>query len=106
MGVRMANQLQKMLKEAQKLEKKLAAVREDLATRRVEGTSGGGVVRVTMNGQRDVVGVRIEPEALEGADPDMLEDLLLGALRDAKEKSDELAASEMGKVTGGVMPGM
>ena len=102
----MTNQLSKMLKEAQKLEKKLAAVREDLAGRRVEGTSGGGVVTVTMNGQRDVVSVRIAPEALDGADPDMLEDLLLGALRDAKEKSDELAASEMSKVTGGMMPGM
>jgi DNA-binding YbaB/EbfC family protein len=102
----MSNQLAKMMKEAQKLEKKLAAVREDLAERRVEGTSGGGVVTVTMNGQRDVISVRIAPEALDGADPDMLEDLLLGALRDAKERSDELAASEMAKVTGGMIPGM
>jgi DNA-binding YbaB/EbfC family protein len=102
----MSNQLSKMLKEAQKLEKKLAAVREDLAARQVEGTSGGGVVKVTMNGQRDVIAVRIAAEALDGADPDMLEDLLLGALRDAKEKSDELAAAEMAKVTGGMMPGM
>ncbi len=102
----MSNQLAKMMKEAQKLEKKLAAVREDLAERRVEGTSGGGVVTVTMNGQRDVISVRIAPEALDGADPDMLEDLLLGALRDAKERSDELAAAEMAKVTGGMIPGM
>jgi len=102
----MSKQLAKMMKEAQKLEKKLAVVREELAELRVEGTSGGGVVTVTMNGQRDVIGVRIAPEALDGADPDMLEDLLLGALRDAKERSDELAASEMAKVTGGMIPGM
>ncbi|MCD4690183.1 YbaB/EbfC family nucleoid-associated protein [bacterium] len=102
----MSKQLSKMLKEAQKLERKLAEVRDDLAARRVEGTSGGGVVTVTMNGQRDVLGIRIQPEVLKGADPDMLEDLLLSALRDAKERSDALAAAEMAKVTGGVMPGM
>jgi len=94
----------KMLKEAQKLEKRFAEVRESLAEMVVEGTAGGGVVRVEMNGQRDVVSVRIEPEALEGGEPDMLEDLLLSALRDAKQKSDELAAREMSKVTGGMLP--
>ncbi len=102
----MSKQLSKMLKEAQKLEKKFAEVRDDLAARRVEGTSGGGAVTVTMNGQRDVLAVRITPDALDGADPDMLEDLLLSALRDAKNRCDELAAAEMGKVTGGIMPGM
>ncbi len=102
----MTKQISRMIKEAQKLEKKLAAVREDLAERRVEGTAGGGVVTVTMNGQRDVIGIRIAPEALEGADADMLEDLLLSALRDAKDRSDELAATEMAKVTGGIVPGM
>lgn len=94
----------KMLKEAQKLEKRLEAVREALAEIKVEGTAGGGVVSVEMNGQRDVVSVRIAQEALEGADCEMLEDLLLSALRDAKQKSDELAAHEMAKVTGGIMP--
>jgi nucleoid-associated protein EbfC len=94
----------KMLKEAQKLEKRFAEVRESLANMVIEGTAGGGVVRVEMNGQRDVMAVKIKPEALEGADADMLEDLLLSALRDAKQKSDELAAKEMSKVTGGMMP--
>jgi DNA-binding protein YbaB len=60
---------------------------------------------VTMNGQRDVVAVSIAPEAVEEADVAMLEDMLLSALRDAKQKSDELAAREMTKVTGTMMPG-
>jgi DNA-binding YbaB/EbfC family protein len=94
----------KMLKEAQKLERKLAEAREALAEMRVEGSAGGGVVKVEMNGQRDVVSVSIAPDALEGGDAEMLEDLLLSALRDAKQKSDELAASEMTKVTGGMVP--
>ncbi len=96
----MAKGLAKMMKEAQKLEKRFAAVRETLAEMEVEGTAGGGAVRVTMNGQRDVTGLTIDPEALEGGDREMLEDLILSALRDAKTRSDELAAREMAKVTG------
>ncbi|MFH1502932.1 MAG: YbaB/EbfC family nucleoid-associated protein [Candidatus Eisenbacteria bacterium] len=100
----MSQNMAKMLKEAQKLEKQLAEVRELLAEMRVEGTAGGGVVKVEMNGQRDVVSVSIAPEALDDADAGMLEDLLLSALRDAKQKSDEMAAREMTKVTGGMLP--
>jgi DNA-binding YbaB/EbfC family protein len=100
----MAQNMARMLKEAQKLEKRLTEVREALAKMLVEGTAGGGVIKVEMNGQRDVVSVSIAPEALEGEDTDMLEDLLLSALRDAKQKSDELAAREMAAVTGGMFP--
>lgn len=100
----MAKGLDKMLKEAQKLEKRLAQVRKELEEMTVEGTAGGGAVKATMNGQRDILKVKIEPDVLDGADAEMLEDLLLSALRDAKQKSDELAAREMSKVTGGMMP--
>lgn len=100
----MAKNMAKMLKEAQKLEKRFAEARDSLAETRVEGTAGGGVVRIEMNGQRDVTSVKISPEVVEGGDVEMLEDLLLSALRDAKQKSDEIAAQEMAKVTGGMMP--
>ena len=100
----MTPNMSKMIKEAQKLEKRFAAARDALREMTVEGTAGGAAIRVTMNGQRDVVAVSIEPEVLEGADAAMLEDLLLSALRDAKQKSDELAAREMSKVTGGALP--
>jgi DNA-binding YbaB/EbfC family protein len=100
----MAKGLSKMMKEAQKLEKRLTEVRESLLSMEVEGSAGGGAVKIRMNGQRDVVAVSISQDALEGADNEMLEDLLLSALRDAKQKSDELAASEMAKVTGMVAP--
>lgn len=100
----MTKGLSKMLKEAQKLEKRLEQVREALAEMTAEGSAGGGAVRVTMNGHREVVGVKIRPDVLEGAEPDMLEDLLLSALRDAKEKCDEIAARETSKVTGGILP--
>lgn len=100
----MGSNVSKMLKEAQKLEKRFATAREALKQLTVEGTAGGAAVRVTMNGQRDVLGLKIDPEVLEASDAGMLEDLLLSALRDAKQKSDELAAREMAKVTGGALP--
>jgi DNA-binding YbaB/EbfC family protein len=101
----MAGGLAKMMKEAQKLEKRLAKVREALEEMTVDGTAGGGAVTVTMNGQRDVVSLAIDPSVLEDADNEMLEDLLLSALRDAKQKSDEMAQREMAKVAGPGMPG-
>jgi DNA-binding YbaB/EbfC family protein len=101
-----AKNLSKMMKQAQQLEKRLTAVQESLRDMSVEGTAGGGAVSVTMNGQRDVLAVTIDPEVLSGADSGMLEDLLLSALREAKRKSDELAAREMAKVTGTPIPGL
>jgi hypothetical protein len=94
----------KMMKEAQKLEKRLAEVRKKLEETVVEGSSGGGVVSITMNGQRDVLKVSVSPGVFEDGDAEMLEDLLLSALRDAKQKSDELASAEMAKVTGPGLP--
>jgi len=95
----MAGGLAKMMKEAQKLEKRLAEVRKKLGETTVEGSSGGGAVSVTMNGQRDVLKVSVSPGVFEDGDAEMLEDLILSALRDAKQKSDELASAEMAKVT-------
>lgn len=100
----MAKGLSKMMKEARKLEARLEAARDALKDVTVEGTAGGGAVRVVMNAQRDVMSVTIDPEVLEGSDADMLEDLLLSALRDAKQRSDEVAAREMAKATGGMLP--
>ena len=101
----MAGDLAKMMKQAQKLEKRLASVRESLEEMTVEGTAGGGAITVTMNGQRDVMSISIDPSVLEDADNELLEDLLLSQLWGAKQKSDELAQREMAKVTGPAMPG-
>jgi len=103
----MADGLAKMMKEAQKLEKRLEEVRKRLVEMAVEGSSGGGAVAITMNGQRDVLKVSVDPGVFEDGDVEMLEDLLLSALRDAKQKSDELASAEMTKATGaGLPPGL
>ncbi len=100
----MAKGLSKMMKEARKLEARLAAASDALKDMTVQGTAGGGAVTVVMNAQRDVQSITIDPGVLDGGDADMLEDLLLSALRDAKQKCDEVVAREMTKVTGGVLP--
>ncbi len=80
---------------------------EDLATRTIEGTAGGGVVSVTVNGQKKVIGVAIKPEAVDPDDVEMLQDLVLTAINDAMSKAEELAGKEMSKLTGGMnIPGL
>lgn len=100
----MAKGLSKMMKEARKLEARLEAARDALKETTVEGSAGGGAVKIVMNAQRDVLHITIDPEAFSAGDREMLEDLLLSAFRDAKQKSDEVAAREMAKATGGIVP--
>lgn len=84
------------------MQAQMAKIQEELANEQVEGSSGGGMVTVTANGQGDLLAVRIEPEVAKGEDIEMLEDLLLAAANDALRKSKELANSRMGQLTGGL----
>ena len=93
-----------MMKQAQKLQSKLAGIQEELAEKRVEGTAGGGVVVVTANGQQEIVGIKIDPEVVNREDVEMLEDLILAAAQEARRKSQELAEQEMQKATAGLIP--
>ncbi len=98
--------MDKIMKQAQKMQAQMAKIQEELANEQVEGSAGGGMVTVTANGQGDVVAVRIEPE-VAGDDVEMLEDLVLAAVNDALRKSKELANSRMSQLTGGLgMPGL
>ncbi len=94
--------MDKIMKQAQKMQAQMARVQEDLAGETVEGSSGGGMVTVTANGQGDITGVRIDPEVLGDDDVEMLEDLVLAAVNEALRRSKELAAEKMGRVTGGL----
>ena len=89
------------------MQQRLAKIQEDLETETVESTAGGGVVTVTMTGHQKVTAVKIAPEAIDPADPSMLEDLITAAVNDAVEKSHELVSKRMGAVTGGLkIPGL
>ena len=95
----------RMMRQAQQLQNRLAKAQEELESMSVEGSAGGGVVRVTMTGQQEVTEVVIEPEAAE--DIDLLQDLVAAAVNDAFTRTQELAAEKMGAVTGGMnIPGL
>ncbi len=96
-----------MLREAQKLQARMIQLQEELAARTVEGTAGGGMVRAVANGRQEILALRIEPEVVDPQDVEMLQDLVLAAVNDALGRAREMAAAEMGKLTGGVsLPGM
>ena len=100
----MAKGVGAMMKQAQKLQAKLAKVQEDLALMKVEGTAGGGMVVVTANGQQDIVSIKIKPEVVDPEDVEMLEDLILAAIQQAREKAHEMGEQEMQKATAGLIP--
>lgn len=96
-----------LLRQAQQMQRELDRVREELRRSVVEGTSGGGAVRVEITGDRRVQSVQISDEAFAGQDKALLEDLLLAALRDGLTKAEALAEESMGRVTGGMnLPGL
>lgn len=85
----------------------LAKAQQELATTNVEGTAGGGAVRVTMSGEQKVTGIRIQPDVVDPDDVEMLQDLIMAAIADAAEKASELQAKSFGAITGGLnIPGL
>jgi nucleoid-associated protein EbfC len=99
--------MQDMLRQAQMMQKKLATIQEELKTREVEATSGGGMVTVRATGGQEIVSVTIDKSVVEAGDVEMLQDLVLAATRDALKKAKALNEEEMGKITGGMkIPGM
>jgi DNA-binding YbaB/EbfC family protein len=95
------------MRQAQELQAKLAKAQAELAEAIIEGSAGGGAVKVTVNGQQQIQSVKISPEAIDPGDVEMLEDLVLAAVNEALTKSQELAAKRMGKLTGGLnIPGL
>jgi hypothetical protein len=96
-----------MMQQAQKLQARLAKAQEELANITVEASSGGGAVKVTMNGQQKPLSVKIAPEVVNPQDVAMLEDLILAAISEAQAKAQEAAAKQMSSLTGGLnIPGL
>ena len=100
--------LMKMMKQAQGIQGRMQQMQEELAAQLVEGQSGGGLVKVTLNGKMEARAVKIDPSLLKPEDVEMLEDLILAALQDAKGKAEQALQEKMQEVTGGLPlpPGM
>ena len=96
----------RMIQQAQQLQAQLMKAQEELANMTVEA-SAGGAVTVVMNGQQQIQSVKISPEVVNPEDVEMLEDMVLSAVREAQAKSQELAAKQLGGLTGGLkIPGL
>jgi DNA-binding YbaB/EbfC family protein len=96
-----------MMQQAQKLQAQLLKAQEELATLTVEASSGGGAVTVVMNGQRQIQSVKISKEVVNPEDVEMLEDMVLTAVKEASIKAQEAADKKMSGLTGGIkIPGL
>lgn len=95
-----------ILKQAQEMQNKLARAQEELASLTVEGSSGGGAVKIVMTGQQNVQSVKIAPEAVDPKEVELLEDMILAALNDAQQKSQEMAQKKLSSIAGMKIPGL
>lgn len=96
-----------MMKQAQKLQAKMAEMQAELGNRTVTAQAGGGMVEATVNGRLELLSLRIDPEVASPDDVEMLQDLILAAVNEALNRSREMMAQEMSKLTGGLqIPGM
>jgi DNA-binding YbaB/EbfC family protein len=100
--------LNDIMKQVQSMQSRMAEAQSKLDTLSVTGQSGGGLVKVTMSGKSTVTGIEIDPSLIKPDEKEILEDLLIAALADAKSKAEALMAEEMKSVTGGLPlpPGM
>ena len=102
------NNFNNMIKQAQDLQKKMAEAQEKVETLEAEGISGGGIVKITINGKNNVTSVNIDETEIDKNEKEILEDLIVAAFNDARDKIQRKIADEMSSLTGGIKlpPGM
>ncbi len=95
-----------LMKQAQKMQKQMESIQTELEDKNLEITSGGGAVKIVINGKKQVKEITISPEVVDPDDVEMLQDLIMTAVNEAVRQADDMYAKEMGKVTGGMnLPG-
>ena len=100
----MGKSLTAMMKQAQKLQSSLMQVQEQLEQMTVEGVAGGGMVTAVSNGKQEILSIKIEREVVDPDDIEMLEDLIVAAVNQARERAQEVAEQETKKATAGLLP--
>lgn len=95
-----------MMKQAQKMQKEMMRIQEEIEQRTVEASAGGGAITVVVSGKKDIKSIVIKPEVVDPDDVEMLQDLIMAAVNEAIRQADEMVAKEMSKLTGGLnLPG-
>ena len=106
-GMNTNKNMNSVIKQAQKMQEEMEKVQEELEEKTVSTTAGGGAVNVTVNGKKEIVELKISPEAVDPDDVETLEDLITVAVNDAIKQADEMMAEGMSAVTGGLnIPGL
>ena len=96
-----------MMKQIQKMQAQMEQIQAELEQTQVEGTAGGGMVTAIVNGKQDLLEIKIDPEVVDPEDVEMLQDLIVAAVNQARQKAQELQAEQMSGLTGGLnIPGM
>ena len=99
--------MQQMMKQARKMQEQLLAAQQRASETEVTASTGGGMVKVTVNGEMELVNLTIDPDALDPEDVHMLQDMIMAAVNEAVRGVNELANKQMGAITGGLnIPGM
>lgn len=103
----MAKGFGEIMRQAQKLQSKIAQIQEEMAQKTVEASVGGGMVKAVANGRQELLSIKIDPEIIESQDIEILEDLIVAAINDVMKKSRELVSQEITKISGGLrIPGL
>lgn len=103
----MSHNFGNIMKQAKKLQEKMANLQKELEIKTVEASAGGGMVAVVVNGKHEIVSLKIEKEVVNSEDTEMLQDLIMAAVNEGIRKSQEMASAEMAKITGGLsIPGL
>jgi len=96
-----------IMKQAKKIQEKMAQMQAELETKTVEASAGGGMVAVVVNGKFEILSLKVDKEVVNPEDVEMLQDLIIAAVNEGVRKAQEMTASEMSKITGGFnIPGM
>lgn len=94
--------MQQLMRQAQKMQQQMMQMQEELDAREYEGTAGGGVVACKISGERQLLSLTIQPDAVDPDDVEMLQDMILAAVNDALKKGEETRETEMNKLGGGM----
>ncbi len=106
-GMNMGGNMNSMIKQAQKMQEEMLKAQEELGEKTVEASVGGGAVSVVVSGKKELVSVTLSPDAVDPDDIEMLQDLIVSAVNEAMRKADDMAASSMSRITGGMnIPGL
>ena len=106
-GMNQKQNMNSVLKQAQKMQEEMERIQQETEEENIEATSGGGAVKVVVNGKKELVEIKLDPDAVDPDDVETLEDLIMAAVNEAVKKAEDMMEERMGAITGGLnIPGL